>query len=45
MVVCSVDDILVSGQDDASHLVHLNEVLSLLPTANLRPRLDKCKFL
>ena len=45
MVVCRVDDILVSGQDDASHLAHLNEVLSRLRAANLRLRLDKCKFL
>ena len=45
IVVCRVDDILVSGQDDASHLAHLNEVLSRLRAANLRLRLDKCKFL
>ena len=45
MVVCLVDDILVSGQDDASHLAHLNEVLSRLRAANLRLRLDKCTFL
>ena len=47
MVVCRVDDILVWRQDDASHLAHLNEVLSRLRAANLRLRLDncKCKFL
>ena len=45
IVVCRVDDILVSGQDDASHLVHLHEVVSGLPAAKLLIRLDKCKFL
>ena len=45
-VVCRVDDILVSGQDGASHLAYLNEVLSRLRAANLHLRLDiKCKFL
>ena len=45
MVVCCVDDILVSVQDDASHLTHLKEVLSRLRAANLHLRLDQCKFL
>ena len=45
IVVCRVDDILVSGQDDTNHLAHLNEVLTRLRAANLCLRLDKCKFL
>ena len=45
MVVCRVDNILISGKDDASHMAHLNEVLSQLHAANLHLRLDKCKFL
>ena len=45
MVVCRVDDILVSGNDDDSHLAHLDQVLTRLGNANLRLKLEKCKFM
>ena len=44
MVVCRVDDILVSGKNDQEHLDHLNEVLKRLEGADLRVKLSKCKF-
>ena len=45
MVVCRVDDILVSGKNDQEHLDHLNEVLTRLESAGLRLKLSKCKFM
>lgn len=45
MVVCRVDDILISGKNDREHLDHLNEVLSRLESAGLRLKLSKCKFM
>ena len=45
MVVCRVDDILISGKNDQEHLIHLNEVLARLERAGLRLKLSKCKFI
>ena len=45
IVVCRVDDILISGKDDQEHLRNLNEVLSRLENAGLRLKLEKCKFM
>ena len=45
MVVCRVDDILISGKNDREHLIHLNEVLARLKRADLRLKLSKCKFM
>ncbi|KAL9950577.1 hypothetical protein ACROYT_G043093 [Oculina patagonica] len=45
MVVCRVDDILISGKNDQDHLDHLNEVLERLGSAGLRLKLSKCKFM
>ena len=36
MVVCRVDDILISGENDREHLIHLSEVLARLKRAGLR---------
>ena len=44
MVVCRVDDILVSGKTDQEHLRNLTEVLSRLENAGLRLKLAKCQF-
>ena len=41
MVVCRVDDILISGKNDQEHLIHLNEVLARLERAGLRLKLSK----
>ena len=41
MVVCRVDDILVSGKNDQDHLKNLNEVLSRLKQAGLRLKMEK----
>ena len=45
MVVCRVDDILVSGKNDQDHLRNLAEVLTRLESAGLRLKLAKCKFM
>lgn len=45
MVVCRVDDILVSGKTDQEHLANLGEVLSRLENAGLRLKLAKCRFM
>ena len=45
MVVCRVDDILISGKNDQEHLIHLNEVLARVERAGLRLNLSKCKFI
>lgn len=45
MVVCRVDDILVSGKNDQNHLKNLNEVLTRLKQAGLRLKMEKCKFM
>ena len=45
MVVCGVDDILLSGKNDQEHLIHLSEVLTRLERAGLRLKLSKCKLM
>ena len=45
MVVCRVDDILISGKNDQEHVSNLSEVLTRLETAGLRLKLSKCKFM
>ena len=45
MVVCRVDDILVSGKNDHEHLNNLSEVLTRLESAGLTLKLSKCKFM
>ena len=42
MVVCRVDDILVSGKNDQNHIKNLNEVLERLKQAGLRLKMEKC---
>ena len=44
MVVCRVDDMLVSGKTDEEHLLHLEEVLRRLRKAGLRVKRPKCAF-
>ena len=45
MVVCSVDDILVSSKNDQDNLNNLNEVLPRLKQDDLRLKMEKCKFM
>lgn len=44
-VVVRVDDILVTGNDDASHLQNLGTVLTRLSAAGLRLKREKCIFM
>lgn len=44
-VVVRVDDILVTGNDNATHLQNLETVLERLENAGLRLRQDKCVFM
>ncbi|XP_060782844.1 uncharacterized protein K02A2.6 [Neoarius graeffei] len=41
---CYSDDIIVTGQDDSSHLANLEAVLSRLAECGLRANKDKCEF-
>ncbi|XP_056323408.1 uncharacterized protein K02A2.6-like [Danio aesculapii] len=43
-VVCYLDDILVTGTDDESHLQHLDGTLKRLKEYGLRVRKDRCEF-
>ena len=45
MVVCRVDDILVSGKNDPDHLKNVNELLTRLKQAGLRLKMEKCKLM
>ena len=45
MVVCRVDDILISGKNDQEHLSNLSEVLTRLESTGLRLKLSKCQFM
>ena len=45
MVVCQVDDILVTSKDDQEHLRNLNLVLTRLAEAGLRLKHEKCRFM
>ena len=41
-VICYIDDILVTGKDDAQHLQALEQVLSRLQEAGLTIQKNKC---
>ena len=45
MVVCRVDDILISGKNDQVHLDHLDEVLTRVEGTGLKLKLSKCQFM
>ena len=44
-VICYIDDILVCGKDEESHLRTLNEVLERLKKHGFRLKQEKCEFL
>ena len=44
-VCCYIDDILVTGKDDALYLQHLQEVLTRLEKFGLRLKRRKCEFM
>ena len=44
-VICRVDDILITGKDDAEHMSRVWEVVHRLEQAGFRCRLDKCHFM
>lgn len=44
-VICYIDDILVTGKDDAQHLQALEQVLSRLQKAGLTIQKNKCVFM
>ena len=44
-VIVRMDDILVSGEDDVTHLENLKNVLTRLSQAGLRLRKEKCCFM
>ena len=44
-VVVYIDDILITGQDETSHLTALEEVLCRMERAGLCLNRDKCKFI
>ena len=44
-VICYIDDILVSGKDEASHLAALEEVFRRLERHGFRLKQEKCAFL
>ena len=43
--VCRVDDILITGRDDAEHMARLREVIHRLEKAGFKCKLDKSKFM
>ena len=43
-VVCYIDDILVTGKDEESHLHNLDEVLSQLEKHGFQHKKSKCTF-
>ena len=44
-VICYIDDILITGKDDADHLKNLEAVLQRLQQHGLRLKLPKCYFM
>ena len=44
-VVVYLDDILITGKDEAEHMSVLSQVLDRLDQAGLRAQLSKCKFM
>lgn len=45
IIVCRVNDILVSARNDSDHVGNFSEVLSCLKEAGLRLKHRKCKFM
>lgn len=45
MIVCRVDDILISRKNDQEHLDHLDEVLTRVESTGLKLKLSKCQFM
>ena len=45
LVICFIDDILVTGKDDSNHFQNLAKVFQTLQQNGLRLKQDKCKFL
>ncbi|XP_057673038.1 uncharacterized protein LOC130904346 [Corythoichthys intestinalis] len=43
-VICYLDDILITGKDNDTHLIHLEEVLKRLKNHNLKVKREKCAF-
>lgn len=43
-VLCYLDDILITGSNEAEHRARLLEVLTILNNAGFKLRLDKCSF-
>ena len=44
-MICYIDDILITGKDDATHLKSLEEVLLRLEDQGIRIKQEKCNFL
>lgn len=44
-VVCQIDDILITAEDDATHLNTLREVFQRLRKYNIKLKAEKCEFL
>ena len=44
-VICYIDDILITGEDDTTHLNTLAEVLSRLEEQGIRIKMEKCGFM
>ena len=44
-VICYIDDILVSGEDEASHFRSLEEVFTRLKKHGIRLKQEECSFL
>ena len=44
-VACRVDDIVITGPDDETHMERLEELITRLKNAGFRCRADKCRFM
>ena len=44
-IICYIDDILVSGKDEAAHLQSLDEVFTRLKKHGFHLKVEKCEFL
>ena len=45
VILCYLDDILITGRNDQEHLAHLEEVLERLKEWGLRLKKSKCYFM
>ena len=45
MTCCRIDDILVSGKDDADHLINLNNVITRLERRGFKCKIEKTSFM